>query len=102
MAVYSEAEWQTLREVAADPEALEETYAEWRRVHEDGIRKLAASGLSAEPVEVRVAELQAWCAARKRPLDGSARVEFVTELLMRRSTHDPHKPQVAQFWRTDR
>ncbi len=37
VAWYSEAEWDRLRQLAADWEMLEETYAEWTRACEDGI-----------------------------------------------------------------
>ena len=100
VAWYLEAEWDRLRELAADPEMLEETYAEWRRVCEDMVRKLAASGLATEPVEVRVAELQAWCAARRRPLDANARAEFVSEIVAGRSNQaPPPSPRFPRFWR---
>ncbi len=100
VAWYLEAEWDRLRELAADREMLEETYAEWRRVYEDGVHKLAASGLATEPVEVRVAELQAWCAARRRPFDANARAEFVSEIMAGRSEQTPpSSPRFPRFWR---
>ena len=94
---YREAEWQRLRELAADPDSLEQSYPEWLATYEDAVEKLAAEGMVTERVEVVVAELQAWCDAQKRPLDGSARAEYATELLRRRYT----KRGVTgpQFWR---
>jgi hypothetical protein len=44
VAWYRESEWEKLRQLAADPEKIEETYAEWTKVYEDGIRTLRASG----------------------------------------------------------
>ena len=41
VAVYAEAEWERLRQLAADSEMLEETYAEWRTVYESSVRQLA-------------------------------------------------------------
>jgi hypothetical protein len=84
VAWYAEPEWQTLRAVAADPETLEPTYDEWLKVFENGLRDLAAAGVVAERVEVRVAHLRAWCQAQRRPLDGAARAAFAAELLHRR------------------
>ena len=101
VAVYAEAEWERLRQLAADPEMLEETYAEWRTVYESSVRQLAVSGLATEPVEVGVEELQAWCTARKRPLDANARAEFVSEIMAQRSKQTPPSPRFPQFWRTD-
>ena len=38
VAWYAEAEWQKLRQVAADPEVLEATYADWLKVVEKSLR----------------------------------------------------------------
>ena len=84
VAWYAEAEWQELREIASDPEILEPTYGDWLRVYEKGLRDLAAAGVEPERVEVRVADLRAWCQAQHRPLDGAARAAFAAELLRRR------------------
>ncbi len=84
VAWYAEAEWQRLRDVAADPETLEDTYAEWLKVFEKGVRDLAAAGVVAERVEVSVAELEEWCRQEGCELDGGARSAFASELLRRR------------------
>jgi len=84
VAWYPESEWQTLRSVAADPETLEPTYGEWLAVFEKGLRDLAAAGVQPERVEVRVADLRAWCEAQHRKLDGAARAAFAAEALRRR------------------
>ena len=99
VAWYRESEWEKLRQLAADPEMLEETYAEWTRVYEDGIRQLRASGLVPEPVEIDLGELQAWCTAQKCPLDGSARAAFATEILSRRSKQGSFMARFPRFWR---
>ena len=98
VAWYRESEWERLRQLAADPEEIEETYAEWMKVYEDGIRLLAITGLVPERVEIDVEELQAWCSANKRRLDGEARAEFTSELLGRRS--EPSSSTLfPRFWR---
>jgi hypothetical protein len=84
VAWYSPAEWQRLREIAADPDALEPTYGEWVVAAETAERDLAAEGLVLERVEISIDELQAWCREHHRPIDGSARAEFAAELLRRR------------------
>ena len=99
VAWYSEAEWERLRDLAVDSDMLEETYAEWRTVYESAVRKLAASGLAPEPVEVSVEELKAWCIARKRPLDASARAEFASEIVARRSQQTPPSSRFPRFWK---
>jgi hypothetical protein len=84
VAWYREQEWAELRRLAADPEKLEETYAEWKSAYEDGLLKLASAGLQPERVELTVAQLQAWCAANKCPLDAGARSGLAAELLRQR------------------
>ena len=84
VAWYAEAEWQRLRQVSADPEVLEATYADWLTVVEKSLRKLAASGVGAERVDVTVTELQQWCELEGCRLDASARSAFAAELLRRR------------------
>ena len=100
VAWYSEAEWERLRELAADPEILEETYAEWRSVYESGVRKLAASGLAPEPVGARrPRSCKPGALSGNAPIDASARAEFVSEILMRRSKQDPPSSRFPRFWR---
>jgi hypothetical protein len=84
VAWYAEAEWQRLREIAADPEVLETTYAEWRKVVDKTLRDLAAACVVAERVDVAVAELLQWCKREGCRVDASARSAFAAELLRRR------------------
>jgi len=99
VAWYRDSEWEKLRQLAADPEILEETYAEWTKVYENGIRQLRASGLVPERVEIDVEELRAWCTAQKCPLDGKARAAFATEILSRRSKQGSSSGRFPRFWR---
>lgn len=91
VAWYSESQWQTLREVAKDPETLEATYSDWRTVFEQGLLDRAAAGVVAERVEITVADLRDWCRVQHRPLDGAARAAFAAELLRRRHQVRPHR-----------
>lgn len=81
VAWYAEAEWEKLRQAAADPDTLETTYAEWELVYQEGRRGLTAQGILTERVEVKVDDLVAWCKRERRRLDSSARAAFVTEVL---------------------
>ena len=78
MAWYRPEQWSLLRALAADPEVLEDTYDQWLAGATKGMREMAARGLSAIKVDIDVRELSAWCQEHQRPLDGDARVEFVT------------------------
>jgi hypothetical protein len=84
VAWYGPEQWSRLRKVADDPEALEETYAEWLAVAENAIRDLKKAGVSIEKVPIDTEELVAWCNANGRSINGEARAAFAGELLQRK------------------
>src|SRR5213593_4552323 len=81
IAWYSSAEWQKLREVAADPDRLENTYQEWLAVLEQAWKKMVAAGIALVKVPVDVSNLTNWCRERNIPIDGKARAQYVTEII---------------------
>jgi hypothetical protein len=83
VAWYSPSQWARLREVSADPELLEQTHQEWVATYERTTRDLAATGMMLRKVPIDVAELEKWCRERKKPIDGSARAEYVLEIVQR-------------------
>jgi hypothetical protein len=78
---YSRTEWQKLREVAADPERLENSYEEWLAVFDQAWRKMEASGIALVKVPVDVSGLINWCRGRNMPIDGKARAQYVVEVM---------------------
>ena len=85
VAWFDREQWQRLREVAADPERLEESYEAWVAMAERAIRHLEATGMLIERVPVDTEELIAWCKDRARSIDSSARAEFVARQLRKGS-----------------
>src|SRR5262245_25335480 len=83
VAWYSLAQWARLREVAADPEELDQTYEAWLSTYERTTRDLTAQGMVLRKVPVDVAELEKWCRERKKQIDGRARSEYVSEIVRR-------------------
>ncbi len=81
IAWYSEAEWAKLKRVAADSDALDDTYVEWCGGHADLVRNLQRSGAEFVSVPVLIEEVSAWCDSEGRPLDSAARAEFVARRL---------------------
>jgi hypothetical protein len=81
VAWYDREQWQRLREVAADPEVLEESYDQWVVMAEKAIRDLEAMGMIIERVPINTNDLIAWCNEQDRPIDGSARAEFAARQL---------------------
>lgn len=81
VAWFSPDQWELLRRVAADKQALHDTYDEWVADAFAALRNLEQPGFAARPLEVDVDELLRWCRGRRRPLDGAARSAFVAEKL---------------------
>jgi hypothetical protein len=76
-------QWQLLRSLAVDADILEETHAEWVRVAEKTIKKLAREGVTARKVIVDVNALKEWCELQNRPLDAAARAAYALANLQR-------------------
>jgi hypothetical protein len=74
---YAPGQWARLRGLAADPEALDRGFGAWlanaERLEADLLRK----GIAVERVLVDVDALAHWCSSRRRPLDSTARSEYV-------------------------
>jgi hypothetical protein len=81
VAWFTEAEWKKLTDIAPDRADLDDTFQAWEKNAEAMVRMLQDEGITAVPVMVKVADLQVWCAARGRQVDGSARAEYVSDLL---------------------
>src|SRR6185436_19468212 len=83
IAWYSPSQWARLRQVAADPDQVEQTYLEWLTTYERTTRDLAAQGLSLRKVPVDIGELEKWCHERNRRIDGQARAAYVSQIVQR-------------------
>lgn len=77
-------QWERLREVAADTEKLDETYAEWVFGANRSIAEFEAQGLHIEKISIDIDALVTWCREQQRPVDSSARAQFAAEELRRR------------------
>lgn len=85
VAWYSPEDWHRLREVAADPEALETTYEEWIATANSSLRKIREAGLLAEKVHlVNVGDLIPWREEQGLALDGHASARYAAENLRQR------------------
>jgi hypothetical protein len=81
VAWYNEQEYEKLLLVAEDRAGLYDTYKEWKAGANNVIRQLRLEGLNIRRIDIVIDELVTWCKAKKRPVDGPARSEYVTELL---------------------
>ena len=72
-------QWLLLRQKAADPEIIEDTYDEWEKQAESLIQKLIAMGQPFKKIDIDIFELEAWCQEKGLPNDASARSQFAAE-----------------------
>ena len=79
VAWYRRDQWPRLLEVAEDADELEDTYEGWLQIANERFNNFKVPGVLLKKVDVDIEELIAWCAERGRPVDGSARSEFVAE-----------------------
>ena len=84
VAWYSAEQWSRLRQVADDPETLEETYEEWIAMAENAVRDLKNAGISIEQIPIDTEDLVAWCNLKGRDINGEARASLATELLQKK------------------
>lgn len=80
---YTRAGWDRLRELAADPGALDDTFEDWERGALEALEQLATIGRQVRKVPIDVEALAVWCREGGRRLDGAARAAYVTHLLER-------------------
>jgi hypothetical protein len=79
VAWYRREQWPRLREIAADPEMIEETYEEWFEIAEERFGDIRLPGVQIKKVDVDVEELMAWCQERGFLIDSRARAQYVSE-----------------------
>jgi len=85
IAWYLEEHWDKLREISADKDSLQHTYAEWLVNAKNAQRQAAAAGVNIETVIVHVDELQAWCRSQGCVINRKSRSRFVAHLLRSRA-----------------
>jgi hypothetical protein len=76
---YSLQDWQLLKQIAADPEALHATYREWVAEVEKTIKIMRDAGTVIEKLPVDVTELQRWCESRGVQNTGRNRADFIPQ-----------------------
>ena len=81
VAWYKHEQWDRLLEISTDSDQLESNYEEWIEQAYQGFRDLSDSGLTVKIIHIDVEELLKWCRANNRPVDGTARSEYVAPLV---------------------
>ena len=83
IAWYRRAQWGRLRELAADPDKLEESYDDWLVGAQKALVQMAVTGVRAQRVDVDVDALVRWCRLEGRPMDNAARAAYAASQLTR-------------------
>src|SRR5437867_1955854 len=78
---YRKEQWALLRELDADPDALDDTYEEWLASATRTMATLRSRGVLVQRVPIDVEAVANWCARQARPFNGAGRAAFVAELL---------------------
>jgi len=81
LAWYTPAGWERLRELAADRDALDDSFEDWERGALAAIGELHAMGREVRKVPIDVEALAVWCGHHGRQLDSAARAAYVTHFL---------------------
>ena len=83
VAWYTEETWAHVKKTATDPERFEATFEEWLVMAEDTLRNFVNAGVAPEKVIIDPEEFAAWCKARHKRNNASARARFVSGKLRR-------------------
>ncbi len=83
IAWYRRDQWGRLRELAADPDKLEESYEDWLVGAQKTLVQMAVTGVRAQRVDVDVNALVRWCRLEGRPMNSAARAAYAASQLTR-------------------
>ena len=86
---YRPAQWQRVRDISLDADALEDTYEEWLRLAEQKLAELRAAGLRVEKVDLDSERLILWCNEQGLEMNAQARSSYAAETLREIHRHHP-------------
>ena len=78
---YRPEQWQRVREISTDADALAHSYLEWLQLAEQKMMELQSKGLRVEKVDVHSEELILWCNERALEINAEARSQYAAERL---------------------
>ncbi len=78
---YQPEQWQELKEVVPDPEAMNATYAEWKKDANKAFNSFTAKGLNIKKVSINTKKLVAWCSEKGLEPISSSRSEYAAFIL---------------------
>ncbi len=82
IAWYDATQWAKLNEIAADADRLDESHEAWQQNAERTLQQLSGEGLVIRRVPIDVDALVKWCRAHNKPIDGKARAEYTSMIVV--------------------
>jgi hypothetical protein len=76
---YRPEQWQRVRDISSDADALEESYEEWLSLAEAKLAELRSSGVDVKKVDIDSEQLISWCNERGFEVNTSARSRYAAE-----------------------
>jgi hypothetical protein len=71
-----------MKELAEDPENMDESYEVWLEAAEKALRNFRAEGCEVRKVDVDVVAFADWCAAKGLPLNASSRSQYAADMAL--------------------
>jgi hypothetical protein len=81
IAWYRPEQWQRVRDISADADALQDSYEAWLQLAEGELKKLQSSGLRVEKVDIDSEQLILWCNEQGVEVSAQARARYAAEKL---------------------
>jgi hypothetical protein len=78
---YRPEQWQRVRDIAADSDDFEDSFAEWLQLAEKKVQQLRASGLRVEKVDLDSEKLIFWCNEHGLENNAQTRSRYAAERL---------------------
>ncbi len=82
---YQREEWEKLKATAADQDALDDSYDEWKSNASRAIKDLRDDGQLIQKVKINIDQLDAWCEDNGLENNSAARSRYAGEMLSPRS-----------------
>ena len=76
---YRPEQWQRVRDISPDADALENSYEEWLGLAEAQLEELRSSGVDVKKVDIDSEQLILWCNERGIEVNASARSRYAAE-----------------------
>ncbi len=85
VAWYTPEQWDLLKALAVDAEAMDDTHKDWLKNATGHVRWLKEQGFQVVEVPIDINEWVIWCQENGKALDGAARSEFAAQKVSERS-----------------